>query len=930
MLALAAASEQRSERRRPPSPRAAPWLVIPHGKGKKDQAFYNLCEPNIRTCRKFIPEMTRKSYWQKHSHQGWLVILCDDDDDDDGDKVDSYSNSNWNFGDCFLWDPVSLETIQLPNLLDWLNKTDQYWIRDCVLSSPPKSTNSDYDDSMVFFLFERLNESHEQILVFCRPGEDKQWRTKALSGYIVNDRVKSLISFKGGEFSDVETHYVESCDELFMIDKSYHPRADKVVTSIKVLRLDFSSMAWEKVKSFGDHVLFLGQKTVASCSAAELGLTRGCLYYTIPEDQSLYKFEVEDNGITVILPCLKLPTPWFPADWMMMPMTVRVADGRRRIEDKLGKDEEEDNKTSINNDEKENQGQQHNGGELEEARPWGFLNEDIVELIASYLHPVDYIYFRAVCKAYRSIIPAVNWRPSFTGIIKTTYLSPWLVFSTNNDTIYNFVYPMHNYQKCLMNLSELLVGATIRFSKGGWLLMSKGRKTLFFYNPFTRETIQLPDLPETYPFTGMSFSSLPTSSDCVVFGIAPGDTYEVSIFFIARGNDYWGSCIFENTNLQKYMPCINNPVFYDGAFYCLDYNGTLGVFNLEDGFIWKVLAKPQEHFSAVYPSFLVECDGKLLSVDIGPLGNSVGICRLDFSKMVWVKVESLGKHMLFISNTSSLSAIAPHSRMENKIYFARLRGEGSLFYSLDTGRATLKTEVQRTSLILMDVGELIAPSLIIEYVNLDHRSKCESKSECYFFNTCAYWLSSSNCRFCVKNNIHEAGLYRNHNNCKSVGTVPETSFSVALSFQTSLRRFICFARVLCHLIAVICKNKLEVCCMWTYNMQLHINLAQHLCTFSSKPSFLGKLDMEHMIVEAQSYDICFEYIEEMIHKKEPIVNVLHLLVLFSISNSGLPKENFDYLHKFLSPLSLLWRELLHSYGSEHMTTLNNLGKAGQL
>lgn len=98
----------------------------------------------------------------------------------------------------------------------------------------------------------------------------------------------------------------------------------------------------------------------------------------------------------------------------------------------------------------------------------------------------------------------------------------------------------------------------------------------------------------------------------------------------------------------------------------------------------------------------------------------------------------------------------------------------------------------------------------------------------------------------------------------------------------------------------------------------HINLAQHLSTSTSKPSFLARLDMEHTIVEAESFDICFEYIEEMIHKQEPLLNVLRLLILFSVTNSGLPKRNFDYLR----------RELLHSYGFEHMATLNNLEKAG--
>ncbi|KAJ6727295.1 VESICLE PROTEIN SORTING-ASSOCIATED [Salix purpurea] len=103
-------------------------------------------------------------------------------------------------------------------------------------------------------------------------------------------------------------------------------------------------------------------------------------------------------------------------------------------------------------------------------------------------------------------------------------------------------------------------------------------------------------------------------------------------------------------------------------------------------------------------------------------------------------------------------------------------------------------------------------------------------------------------------------------------------------------------------------------------MTRHINLAQHLSTFTSKHSFQSRLDMEQTLVEAQSYDICFDYIEELIQKQEPLVSVLRLLILFSITNSGLPKKNFDHLR----------RELLHSYGFENMAMLNNLEKAGLL
>ncbi|KAK8934362.1 hypothetical protein KSP39_PZI014643 [Platanthera zijinensis] len=98
----------------------------------------------------------------------------------------------------------------------------------------------------------------------------------------------------------------------------------------------------------------------------------------------------------------------------------------------------------------------------------------------------------------------------------------------------------------------------------------------------------------------------------------------------------------------------------------------------------------------------------------------------------------------------------------------------------------------------------------------------------------------------------------------------------------------------------------------------HVSLAQHLQTFTCKPSFHSRLDIEQTILELQNFDHCFEYIEEMIHKQEPIINVFRLLVLLSVTNNGLPKRNFDYLR----------REMLHSYGFEHMPTLYNLEKAG--
>ncbi|XP_026452248.1 F-box/kelch-repeat protein At1g57790-like [Papaver somniferum] len=169
------------------------------------------------------------------------------------------------------------------------------------------------------------------------------------------------------------------------------------------------------------------------------------------------------------------------------------------------------------------------------------------------------------------------------------------------------------------------------------------------------------------------------------------------LLIIEKVNDVWKPYKFHADNSRKFLACYNNPVFYKGNFYALDYNGTLGVFNLEDSrdernfdkSNWEVLPETLTQFDGVNPSYLVECEGELLLVNFErPFGKLVEVFKLDPCKMKWVKVKSLGNYSLFISHTSSFSVIAPDSSMANKIYFSRLHGESEriLYYSLDTGK----------------------------------------------------------------------------------------------------------------------------------------------------------------------------------------------------------------------------------------------------
>ncbi|XP_026412886.1 uncharacterized protein LOC113308635 [Papaver somniferum] len=730
------AVDETIERRHPaPSPNlAAPWLVIPFQEegNTPNQAFYNICEPNKKSIRKSVPELSgRNRMYQKPSHQGWVVVYYDDDDDDD----------SGNFGNCFLWNPLSLEKIPLPNFDELIFDTygeQDYRIHDCVLSSPPPKNNLVQDNaSMVYFLVSGcVNEIYTDsmpMIAFCCVG-DSEWRKLGIpKGLVGESGLNSFICFKdkiyvmgcddycqlvvqklvppvGCDYTSIRleirrlevsivhsafsyiggyscvhnVYFLESDEEIYRIEMMCLDRRGyvNVVVSIDVSRLDFSKMSWEEVNRLGDTVLFLGQSTKCFCSAAALGLSKGCLYYTLPEDQSLYMFDVEDKCTTTILPCSNLPTPCYSSQWIMMPLpTFSVAVEGRIVENMSSKVRQDDytvkaKKTEelIIKDDNENPRKRQKKEILQEPR-WGVIHVDIVESIASHLHPVDVLHYRAVCKANK--VPIMK---KISGAIRSTDLTPWLLYSTENSTQYNFVDPMHNNEKYLMKLPELLEGASIRCQKGGWLLMSKGRFTLFFYNPFTKETIHLPGLSPGYEFAGVTFSSLPTCSDCVVIGINQQNEEDISICIIQRGANTWIFRSFQNSNLEKYMPTFIAPVIDKGHFFCADFNGTLGDMHGGD---FEVVERPPGHSNAAYVSFLVKCETELLMVQM--LGMSVTIYRLDSLNMVWQKVESLGKHMLFISFTSCLSAVAPKSCMENKVYFPRLHGDRILYYSLETG-----------------------------------------------------------------------------------------------------------------------------------------------------------------------------------------------------------------------------------------------------
>ncbi|XP_069352831.1 vacuolar protein sorting-associated protein 33A isoform X2 [Eulemur rufifrons] len=89
---------------------------------------------------------------------------------------------------------------------------------------------------------------------------------------------------------------------------------------------------------------------------------------------------------------------------------------------------------------------------------------------------------------------------------------------------------------------------------------------------------------------------------------------------------------------------------------------------------------------------------------------------------------------------------------------------------------------------------------------------------------------------------------------------------------------------------------------------------------NTSEDFFDKLTVEQEFMSGIDTDKVNNYVEDCIAQKHPLIKVLRLVCLQSVCNSGLKQKVLDYYK----------REILQTYGYEHILTLHNLEKAGLL
>ncbi|KAF7831164.1 F-box/kelch-repeat protein [Senna tora] len=666
-----------------------PWLLY---RSVHQQIFYSLSKPH-KIYLKRIPALLENSPLLAHP-SGWFLLSQQD--------TTHFS----------LWNPtISDSFIHLPPLsFKPTPKISQYF-----LSSPPGDPDCKvllFDDVLGSIIVIRPDSPHNKEWTRIQYAESEYLPRCAffngkLYGFTSNGRRRQLVTLDVDEGNNLVieslcympeiptreyrfTHkLVECCGELLYVYIVFGGSRLNEFSGVHVFRLDFGGMSWERSESLMGQAVFLDAVGASSFDPAfGRGIEADSVYFKVnlPTKEGLYSFNLTDGCLSVIPPCPIVPSSSWRSTMIFVPHDVRLSHNSTLP---TGKEEQGEifyGKEDVSDT------------EIVQKQETSLLDLPLESLtiIADCLNLFDYLNFRATCQDCR-LIPKLQHRQALQKF-KTCHSSSstmWLLLSVNDKTAFKFVDPVHD-TSFLMSVPESLKGNMVRYSKNGWLLMSDGESSMSFLNPFTEEIIRLPATPEWIDISSyaLAFSSLPTSPDCIIVGCRALPTTKISDLSIIHTTmeehsewlhfilEYYGVFWFHNSSL----------VLYEKSFYLLGLHGKLSILKYEDEIdlepdwtiSWDILEKPETLCGSFDQSFLLECDGRLVSIFVGEMGKWLLVFSLDLTEMHWKKVENIGNYVIYVSRSSSVAIEARIMGTNNRIYFPRFRDNCILYYSLET------------------------------------------------------------------------------------------------------------------------------------------------------------------------------------------------------------------------------------------------------
>ncbi|XP_021754963.1 uncharacterized protein LOC110720265 [Chenopodium quinoa] len=485
-------------------------------------------------------------------------------------------------------------------------------------------------------------------------------------------------------------YWVESCGHVYYIWYLVRRCMDCRIRMVKIYELDLVGNKWVEVKSLDGRAFFLGQDCSTWCwgsnSGDGSGCVRGdCIYFPVPKreyfDNTIYYcYSLNEGALSMKLFRSELSRHYAPIWLNLMPqyhslLGVQDMKGKELTQIKENVDgldcEMISYSTSYDECHREENKRRGKRPQLSE------LPLHLIYLISKYMHLFDLWNFRVSCKTFHDAVSQPQHR--------TNNMLPLFVVLKNDGRSCEIIDPSLDYS-CSSILQLSSDPFAIEFFKDGWLVISVDSKTqLKYYNPFSRVSGDFPSDVDIHRFTRIGFSTYPTSPDCVTVAIDNSIPCAVKIYCIKYGDESWDSFMFRRR--LNFFFGSSSPIYIAGTFYILDAVGNLGAYILIDGKgSWRVYNRPYIIGNLKRTrAYLVESDGEphfvCIRDDWGPW---VKVFKFNLLQVKWLEVKSLGNHSFFLSHTFSFSVEITKAGMQNRIYLSRLKGNGILFYSLET------------------------------------------------------------------------------------------------------------------------------------------------------------------------------------------------------------------------------------------------------
>ncbi|KAK6115050.1 hypothetical protein DH2020_007319 [Rehmannia glutinosa] len=293
-----------------------PLLLTSHEENYEKQSFYRFLENRYRTTS--IPILCNKRILAS-THEGWVVLV--------------HSSNN----DCCLWNPVSMEIIELPRL------DKSYLYNKCILSKPPTEPDC-------HILFNSACTMHQS---FCKIGDDEfvhhsteEEEIQLMAIASVQGKIYGVRKFYG-IIDDYDDHYTfvtinllatstielkplllcggqpwtvpqpspnwvtwnESCliespcgGELLLVNKMYSSSNDNDGLGFRVFRVDINGMVCSELENIGEQTIFIGYYGSGFCGSSYGRIKPNSIYYTNEEGRNLSIYCLDDWSKTSFLP----------------------------------------------------------------------------------------------------------------------------------------------------------------------------------------------------------------------------------------------------------------------------------------------------------------------------------------------------------------------------------------------------------------------------------------------------------------------------------------------------------------------------------------------------------------------------------------------------------------------------------------------------